>query len=95
MRPVNLYDSPGLGEPALGFYSYAEAQDDFHDYVRFQPDGGIPITIGRVDWGWHGKATKSGGMWSLVTATYYGPTLDSSDDAFPVWPYIYTGTSGN
>ena len=95
LRPVNLYDSPGLGEPALGFYSYAEAQDDFHDYVRFQPDGGIPITIGRVDWGWHGKATKSGGMWSLVTATYYGPTLDSSDDAFPVWPYIYTGTSGN
>jgi len=95
VRPVTLYDSPGLGKPTLGFYSYAEAQDDFHDYVRFQPDGGIPITIGCVDWGWHGKATKSSGVWSLVTATDYGPTLDSSDDSFPTWPYTYTGTSGN
>lgn len=96
VRPVTLLDAPGLGKPPLGFYNYAEAQDDFHDYVRFQPDGGgIPVTIGRVDWGWHGKATKSGGVWSLVAATYYGPNLDSSDDSFPQWPYIYTGTSGN
>jgi hypothetical protein len=95
VRPVYLADSPGLGESFLGFYNYAEAQDDFHDYVRFQPDGGIPITIGRVDWGWHGKAIKNGSLWSLVTATYYGATLDSADDSFPIWPYTYTGTPGN
>jgi hypothetical protein len=96
VRSVYLPDAPLLGEPTLGFYSSAEAQDDFHDYVQFQPDGGgsIAITIGRVDWGWHGKATTSSGVWSLVTSTNYCNSPDSSDDSFPVWPYTYTGTSG-
>jgi hypothetical protein len=92
VRQVHLNDGPLLGSPAFGFYNSADAQDDFHDYVRFQPDGGIPITIGRIDWGWHGKATYSGGAWSLVISTNYINQPDTSDDSFPIWTDVYHGT---
>ena len=95
VRPIYLSDGPLLGSPMFGFYNSADAQDDFHDYVRFQPDGGIPVTIGRIDWGWHGKATKSSGAWSLTTSTSYINSPDTSDDSFPTWPSTYHGTRGN
>jgi hypothetical protein len=95
VRLIYLNDGPLLGAPLGGFYNSADAQDDFHDYLRFQPDGGIPITIGRIDWGWHGKATYSGGAWSLVISTNYINQPDASDDSFPTWPDVYHGTSGN
>jgi len=95
IAPIYLDDGPELGAPYTGFYDYADAQDDFHDYVRFQPDGGIPITIGRIDWGWHGRATYSGSAWSLVISTNYINPLDTSDDSFPVWMNVYHGTSGD
>ncbi len=44
-------DGPGITGP---LYSFADCSNAFMTYVCFQPNGGIPITIGRVDWGWHG-----------------------------------------
>jgi hypothetical protein len=77
-------DAPGIKVDAN---SYVQQTDNFLTYVRFQPDGGIPVTIGIVDWGWVGDAEKSGGVWSLVTGTLSGPR-HNSDDSFPLWEHI-------
>jgi hypothetical protein len=97
VQPIYLHDGPELPSSWPYFYNVADAQDDFHDYVRFRPDGSdsIPITIGRIDWGWHGKATKSGGAWSLVISTNYINQPDTSDDSVPTWTDVYHGTGGN
>lgn len=91
IRPVLFWDTPSLEAGLFSFYDRAEVQDDFHTYLRFQPDGdgSIPITIGRIDWGRHGKAEKINGVWSLTVSNYYGPTTDWSDRTFPKWLKVY------
>ena len=84
--PMNFGDAPKLTDD---FYSFADLSDSFNTYLEFQPLGGIPITIGRVNWGWHGQTFISGGVWSLATDSVTGPNLNSSDDLFPEWTEIY------
>jgi hypothetical protein len=90
-RPVYLGDNPGLIEGLFGFYDRAENQDDFRTYLRWQPDtpGSIPVTVGRIDRGWHGKAEKISGVWTLTVRTAYGPNLDGAEENFPDWTRVY------
>jgi hypothetical protein len=79
-------DGPSLSD---SFYSFADLADSFNTYLEFQPVGGIPVTIGRVTWGWHGQTAASGGVWSLAIGDVTGPSLNDSDDTFPVWTTVY------
>ncbi len=85
----NYGDSPGITGP---LYSFAECIDEFMTYVCFQPKGGIPVTIGRVDWAWHGRTVLSNGLWTLTIGNITGTMLDPSDDSFPEWQQVYLGT---
>jgi hypothetical protein len=86
VAPLHFGDVPSLID---SFYSFADLNDSFIAYLEFQPPCGIPVTIGSVRWGWHGQIVISNGNWSLVTDNVIGPTLDSYDDAFPVWTTVY------
>jgi len=57
-------------------------------YVRFKPDGGIPVTLGRIDWNWAATADWDalGGGWYISSDGENGPTLHA-DDNFPLWKY--------
>ena len=79
-------DGPGITGP---LYSFADCSNAFMTYVCFQPNGGIPITIGRVDWGWHGKTVLSNGLWSLTVSNIIAPTLNATDNSFPQWQQVY------
>jgi len=83
----NFGDSPDISGP---LYSFADCIDIFKTYVCFQPNGGIPVTIGRVDWAWNGMTVLSNGIWSLTISNIVMPTLDGADDTFPQWPWVYT-----
>ena len=60
------------------------------DFVRFQPDGGIFVTLGIVTWETYGIANTL--FWPDVDDTWYiqdqgtsGPSGPDSSDEFPVW----------
>jgi hypothetical protein len=56
------------------------------DFVRFQPDGGIYVTLGIVTWDTVGTAEQSfSGNWSITTDTTPDPSGPDSSDVFPVW----------
>ena len=86
-RHVDHSDTPGLSGNLCTLVSIS---DQFKTYLQFQPatSGSIPVTIGRVDWGWSCNATENNGIWTWNISTS-GPTPDWSDDSFPVWPYVY------
>jgi hypothetical protein len=61
------------------------------DFVRFQPDGGIYVTLGIVTWDTVGTAEQSFlGNWSITTDTTPDPSGPDSSDAFPVWTQSIT-----
>ena len=61
---------------------------DFKTYLRFQPDGGIPITLERTEWSVYGRTDFNGGTWHLTTHYVDGPHFHD-DDSFPVWPQVF------
>ncbi|MGA3284637.1 MAG: hypothetical protein ABSD57_09300 [Verrucomicrobiota bacterium] len=89
-KHVDHADSPEYGPN--DFCSEIIAIDQFKTYLRFQPNSGIPVTIGRIDWGWDCYENENNGIWSGNTSTT-GPTPDWSDDSFPVWNAIYYGSN--
>jgi len=80
-------DSPGYGPTLCDSVSVVE---NFKTYLQFQPPGGIPVTIGRFDWGWQCNYTENGGIWS-GGGSAYGPDQES-DDSFPVWLEVYSNS---
>jgi len=82
----DFMDGPSLSAP---FLSWVDEMDQFKTYMRYKPctTGAIYITLGRVDWGWHGRA--EGTPWSLTVSNIFGPVLDASDQAFPRWEETY------
>ena len=86
---MHFTDGPQLDET---FYSFADFTDRFKTYVRFQPDtpGSIPVTIGRVDWGWHGRGTLAGSAWFLQVQSITQPILNTNDNSFPIWQHTFT-----
>ena len=66
-----------------------QGTDDFHTYVRWQPDTpeSIPVTVGRIDWGWHGRAESPD--WVLINSGDYGPTPDWFDHNPVDWLNTY------
>ena len=82
----DFMDGPSL---SARFLSWVDEMDQFKTYMRYKPctTGAIYITLGRVDWGWHGRA--EGTPWSLTVSNIFGPVLDASDQAFPRWEETY------
>lgn len=76
--------------PAQGFTGTikASADDKFHLYLMYKPDGGIWVTLGRLqEWHWKGTVTQTGvNEWSILQ----GSTASSADDADP--PESYDST---
>jgi hypothetical protein len=55
------------------------------DFVRFQPSGGIYVTLGITTWDTVGIAHDAFGVWSITTDATTGPNGPDSSDEFPVW----------
>jgi hypothetical protein len=75
-------DGPGL---SANLHSFADLFCDFKTYLRYRPDapGSIYVTIGRIDWGFHGRT--DGPPWMLNVHSVWGPSLDRNEAAFPQW----------
>jgi hypothetical protein len=71
--------------------SFLKKNDQFQTYVQFQPNGGIPVTIGLINWSWNGDVEQAGGVWGLSSSNIGMPQLSPSD-AFPVWTQIFGNT---
>lgn len=56
------------------------------DFVRFQPDGGIWVTLGIITWDTVGTAEQDfWGNWSITTDVSPDPSGPDSSDEFPRW----------
>ena len=83
---VSHQDSPGYGPSA--FIGSLAIDDHFQTYLRFQPAGGIRVTIDRIDWTWTVNASEDNGAWSELHQVT-GPTEHRDDDSFPEWTDTY------
>jgi hypothetical protein len=81
-------DTPGLEQGNFPFVNYLSITNLFRTYLQFQPTGGIPVTIGRIDWGWSCIATESNGIWSW-TLTTNQPVPNWNDSTFPLWTNVF------
>ena len=78
--PCQINDAPG--QPLWFFIGDYTGQ--WQDYVRFTPKGGIPVTLGRIDWNWAATAANPGTGWYIASDGVDGPALHD-DDSFPLW----------
>ena len=88
-NPLNAVvesDMPGFERHSYG--GGMSVDDSFKTYLQFCPDGGIPVTLVSLTWGWTGAAYETGGTWTGgVIPT--GPTINWADDSFPSWTNVY------
>jgi hypothetical protein len=82
---ITFNDGPEMHD---SFCTLAQLTPSFKTYLRFQPDGGIPITLERAEWTEYGRADSNGGTWSLTTHYVDGPHF-YDDDSFPVWLQVF------
>jgi hypothetical protein len=84
----NYDDGPSLEGD---FRDYVDLRDEFIAYVRYSPQlpESIFVTIGRIEWSWHGRAEEDSGMWTLTVTNLTGPTTNWADDSFPEWDRVY------
>jgi hypothetical protein len=61
------------------------------DFVRFQPDGGIFVTLGIVTWETAGTAQTWGGVWYIMDQGTSVPNGPDASDEFPAWTKIQGG----
>ena len=75
-------DAPGQTLMTVG----GSYNGHWKDYVRFTPNGGIPVTLGRIDWNWAATADwyPLGVGWGISSDGADGPAL-YPDDNFPLW----------
>jgi hypothetical protein len=88
-KDLGFHDAPDLKAGFFPFKTFADIKDDFHTYVRFQPSTpeSIPVTIGRLDWQWHGRVQSP--AWALTISNWSGPNF--CPDRAPVeWHHVYT-----
>jgi len=90
---VDFSDKPGIDcwSVLLGVVSIT---DDFKTYLVFHPDGdGIWVTLGRVNWGWHGYAGVdiNNGTVELEDSSVTPPTYTDTDE-FSVWSSVYSNS---
>jgi hypothetical protein len=95
-RTTRVLHTPFADAPEIegDLHSFAEMNDTFNTYLRFQPDsaGSIPATICRVDWAWNGRTDKTNAVWSLTKTNVTVPTLHD-DNSFPSWLHTYHNTA--
>lgn len=95
----SIQDAPGIPLVMLaGSYD-----GDWKTYVRFTPTGGIPVTLGRIDWSWAATCINTNPLisdtqlpsgWVLTSDGVDGPTLHD-DDSFPVWSHVKPAPQGD
>jgi len=105
---LDFFDSPGIGlsyaslTPYLvaSWTAWASCNDHFNTYFRFKPAGdadNIYVTLGRVDWDWHGSAAYIGGFpsdpyplsnWQVTGTGTGAPAFHQLND-FPIWPAVF------
>jgi len=80
-----LFDGPGI---YLGLVT-ASYDGHWKDYVCFTPPGGIPVTLGRIEWNWSASALNPDPLigWIIESDHVDGPTL-YPDDSFPFWSNV-------
>jgi len=92
-RPVNGRPNPNI---VCGFVSMDDGPFSIwvspnwvdlssQDFVRFQPGGGIYVTLGIVTWDTVGTAQTFGGDWSITDDATSGPNCPDGSDEFPLW----------
>jgi hypothetical protein len=79
----SIWDSPGVGFFGL----YASYDGLWQDYVRFTPNDGIAVTLGRIDWDWSAEAIRPPEQ--VASDSGANPQLHD-DDAFPEWLDVKT-----
>jgi hypothetical protein len=91
-QTCSILDAPGI---ALGIEA-GSYDGDWKDYVRFMPDGGIAVTLGRVDWSWAATCINTNPIvsdtqlpsgWTLTSDGVDDPT-PHDDDSFPLWSHV-------
>jgi hypothetical protein len=68
-------------------------EDNFTDYLMFQPDspGSIPVPLKKLQWNWSGEALTNGaGGWALVQSNSFVQVTVSNRDTleFPHWTNV-------
>jgi hypothetical protein len=84
-QPCSINDEPGvpLIIPPIGSYN-----GNWQTYVRFTPDGGIAVTLNRIDWNW---AATAGYLWNgdwIITSDHVDDPKTYYDDSFPLWSNV-------
>jgi hypothetical protein len=78
-----MSDAPGV----ILIYQIASYKGAWKAYVRFTPEGGIPVTLGRIDWNWAASCMGVPFWWHIVSDDVVGPTFNA-DDAFAIWTNV-------
>ena len=103
---LNWKVSVVAGNPAVSKLHFGDGQNiqcightidsfEFVDFIRFQPSGGIYVTLGTVSWGLHGTSDFSSTINDNVTNSGSSQHIDSTpstSNQFPQWDAIMTGT---
>ena len=76
-----INDAPG--QPLI--FIMGDYSGNWKDYVRFTPDGGIPITLERIDWNWAATAFDDQASWWTITSDGEDGPTPHADDSFPLW----------
>ena len=84
-KTYSIYDAPG--QPLL--FEIGDYTGNWKDYVRFTPSGGIPVTLGRIDWNWAATCVNLNPLigWYITSDGVDGPALHD-DDSFPLWSHV-------
>jgi hypothetical protein len=82
------------GPETYGGYFYVEASYIYQVYLRFTPTGNpfnIPVTLARVDWHWHVRASRPdfSTPWT-ITINDCPPPIFQDDNNFPFWLHLYS-----
>ncbi len=81
----HINDSPG--QPLL--FEIGDYTGNWKDYVSFTPNGGIPVTLGRIDWNWAATCANPDPLigWYITSDGVDGPAF-YDDDSFPLWTNV-------
>ena len=81
-----MQDLPNVTIAGAAVANDAENQE-FSDYLMYQPAGGVWIAIAEVDWHWGATATKTNGAWSPSDIPTDLPIVSTpvGSTAFPTW----------
>ena len=80
---ANVVDTPQMkmGNP----YTKFQANDTFTMWLMFEPDGGIPVPLRKMDWWWSGSAHWDGNQYVLTVGDHVQNPSSSDTTSYPLW----------